>query len=139
MNHVGMIGRFTKDPVLRQLSEGRVQASFVLAVTRTFKNQKGEDADFVLCTVWGKLAENTVKFCGKGSMVGVTGRIQSRSYQKEDGSRVFVTEVVGEEVQFLVTKPRVEENKDMPFVDSESDETNDFIFTEEEQKALPII
>lgn len=139
MNHVGMIGRFTKDPVLRQLSEGRVQASFVLAVTRTFKNQKGEDADFVLCTVWGKLAENTVKFCGKGSMVGVTGRIQSRSYQKEDGSRVFVTEVVGEEVQFLSTKPRVEENKDLPFVDSESNETNDFIFTEEEQKALPII
>jgi len=139
MNHVGMIGRFTKDPVLRQLSEGRVQASFVLAVTRTFKNQKGEDADFVLCTVWGKLAENTVKFCGKGSMVGVTGRIQSRSYQKDDGSRVFVTEVVGEEVQFLSTKPRVEENKDLPFVDSESDETSDFIFTEEEQKALPII
>lgn len=139
MNHVGIIGRFTKDPVLRQLSEGRVQASFVLAVTRTFKNQKGEDADFVLCTVWGKLAENTVKFCGKGSMVGVTGRIQSRSYQKDDGSRVFVTEVVGEEVQFLSTKPRVEEHKDMPFVDSESDETNDFIFTEEEQKALPII
>ena len=134
-----MIGRFTKDPVLRQLSEGRVQASFVLAVTRTFKNQKGEDADFVLCTVWGKLAENTVKFCGKGSMVGVTGRIQSRSYQKDDGSRVYVTEVVGEEVQFLVTKPRVEENKDMPFIDSDSDETNDFIFTEEEQKALPII
>lgn len=138
MNHVGMIGRFTKDPILRQLSEGRVQASFVLAVSRTFKNQKGEDADFVLCTVWGKLAENTVKFCGKGSMVGVTGRIQSRSYQKDDGSRVFVTEVVGEEVQFLSTKPRVEENKDMPFLESEQEETNDFIFTEEEQKALPI-
>lgn len=138
MNHVGMIGRFTKDPVLRQLSEGRVQASFVLAVSRTFKNQKGEDADFVLCTVWGKLAENTVKFCGKGSMVGVTGRIQSRSYQKDDGSRVFVTEVVGEEVQFLSTKPRLEENKDIPFLESEPEETNDFIFTEEEQKALPI-
>lgn len=138
MNHVGMIGRFTKDPVLRQLSEGRVQASFVLAVSRTFKNQKGEDADFVLCTVWGKLAENTVKFCGKGSMVGVTGRIQSRSYQKDDGSRVFVTEVVGDEVQFLSTKPRLEENKDIPFLESEPEETNDFIFTEEEQKALPI-
>jgi len=139
MNHVGMIGRLTKDPILRQLSEGRVQASFVLAVSRTFKNQKGEDADFVLCTVWGKLAENTVKFCGKGSMVGVTGRIQSRSYQKEDGSRVFVTEVVGEEVQFLATKPKVEEKMDMPFLESDSKGTNDFIFTEEEEKALPIL
>ena len=134
-----MIGRLTKDPILRQLSEGRVQASFVLAVSRTFKNQKGEDADFVLCTVWGKLAENTVKFCGKGSMVGVTGRIQSRSYQKEDGSRVFVTEVVGEEVQFLATKPKVEEKMDMPFLESDSKGTNDFIFTEEEEKALPIL
>lgn len=139
MNHVGMIGRLTKDPILRQLSEGRVQASFVLAVSRTFKNQKGEDADFVLCTVWGKLAENTVKFCGKGSMVGVTGRIQSRSYQKEDGSRVFVTEVVGEEVQFLATKPKAEEKMDMPFLDSDPKGTNDFIFTEEEEKALPIL
>jgi single-strand DNA-binding protein len=138
MNQVGMIGRFTKDPVLRQLSEGRVQASFVLAVSRTFKSQNGEDADFVLCTVWGKLAENTVKFCGKGSMVGVSGRIQSRSYQKEDGSRVFVTEVVGEAVQFLITKSKVGGKVDVPFMESEPVGTDDFIFTEEEQKELPI-
>lgn len=133
-----MIGRITKDPVLRQLSEGRVQASFVLAVTRTFKNQKGEDADFVLCTVWGKLAENTVKFCGKGSLIGVSGRIQSRSYQKEDGSRVFVTEVVGEEVQFLATKPKVENKLDVTTSAPEIELPNDFVFTEEEQRELPI-
>jgi single-strand DNA-binding protein len=138
MNQVGMIGRITKDPILRQLSEGRCQASFVLAVTRTFKNQKGEDADFVLCTVWGKLAENTVKFCGKGSMIGVSGRIQSRSYQKEDGSRVFVTEVVGEEIQFLATKPRVEDKLDLSPVTPEINLTNDFVFSEEEQRELPI-
>jgi single-strand DNA-binding protein len=88
--------------------------------------------------VWGKLAENTVKFCGKGSMVGVTGRIQSRSYQKEDGNRVFVTEVVGEEVQFLSTKPRSDEKMEMPFLEAETEGTNDFIFTEEEEKELPI-
>ncbi|AYC28852.1 single-stranded DNA-binding protein [Paenisporosarcina cavernae] len=111
MNHVGMIGRMTKDPVIRKLSEGRVQATFVLAVQRTFKSQNGEDADFVLCSVWGKIAENTAKFCGKGSLVGVTGRIQSRSYEKEDGNRVFVTEVVGEEVQFLATKPKVQDEQ----------------------------
>ena len=138
MNQVGMIGRITKDPVLRQLSEGRVQASFVLAVTRTFKNQKGEDADFVLCTVWGKLAENTVKYCGKGSLIGVSGRIQSRSYQKEDGSRVFITEVVGEEVQFLATKPKVENKHDVTTSVPEIELPNDFVFTEEEQRELPI-
>ena len=111
MNQVALVGRITKDPVLRRLSEGRLQSSFILAVNRNFKNQKGEvDADFVLCTTWGKLAENTAKHCGKGSLVAVGGRIQSRTYEREDQSRVFVTEVVGEEVRFLATKRRTNDN-----------------------------
>jgi single-strand DNA-binding protein len=109
LNIVAMVGRITKDLELKKLSEGRVQSSFILAVNRNFKNQKGEvDADFVLCTVWGKVAENTVKFCGKGSLVGVNGRIQSRTYEREDGTRVFVTEVVADEVRFLATKQRAD-------------------------------
>ncbi len=107
MNHVALVGRLTKEPMLRKVTEGRVQASFVLAINRNFRNQKGEvDADFVLCTVWGKLAENTVKHCGKGSLIGIGGRIQSRSYEKEDKSRVYITEVVGEDVRFILTKKR---------------------------------
>ncbi|MCM3636503.1 single-stranded DNA-binding protein [Sporosarcina luteola] len=101
----------TKDPILRRLSEGRLQTSFILAVNRNFKNKHGEmDADFILCTAWGKVAENTAKHCGKGSLVGVGGRIQSRTYEREDNSRVFVTEVIGEEIRFLSTKRRTNDN-----------------------------
>ena len=65
MNQVALVGRITKDPILRKLSEGRVQTNFVVAVNRNFKHQKGEiETDFVLCTVWGKGAENTAKHCG---------------------------------------------------------------------------
>lgn len=111
MNQVALVGRMTKDPVLRRLSEGRLQTSFILAVNRKFKNQQGEvDADFILCTAWGKVAENTAKHCGKGSLVGVGGRIQSRTYEREDKSRVFVTEVIGEEIRFLSTKRRSNDN-----------------------------
>ena len=139
MNQVGMIGRMTKNPVLRHLSEGRVQASFVLAIQRTYKNAKGDEADFVLCTVWGKLAEQTVKYCGKGSLVGINGHIHSRSYQKEDGNRIFVTEVIVEEVQFLQTKPRIDESSEHKHVNKESQAKEDFIFTEKEHKELPVV
>lgn len=101
MNQVALVGRMTKDPILRRLSEGRLQTSFILAVNRKFKNQQGEvDADFILCTAWGKVAENTAKHCGKGSLVGVGGRIQSRTYEREDNTRVFVTEVMGKKSDF---------------------------------------
>ncbi len=104
MNQVALVGRLTKDPELKNLSEGRVQTSFVLAVNRRFRNDRDNDADFVLCTAWGKAAINTVKYCGKGSLVSIGGRLQARSYEK-DGNRVYVTEVVSEEVRFLATKP----------------------------------
>ncbi|EPD51617.1 single-stranded DNA-binding protein [Paenisporosarcina sp. FSL H8-0542] len=139
MNQIGMIGRMTKDPVFRQLSEGRVQASFVLAVQRTYKSAKADEADFVLCTVWGKLAEHTVKYCGKGSLVGISGHIHSRSYQKEDGNRVFVTEVIVEEVQFLQTKPKAGQSSEIPHMKKESQAKEDFIFSEEEHKELPVV
>lgn len=105
MNVVSLIGRMTKAPQLKQLSEGRVQTSFVIAVNKGYKQ---DEADFVLCTVWGKLAETTVKYCGKGSLVGIKGRLNTRSYEKGEGTRVFVTEVVVEEIKFLVTKKREE-------------------------------
>ena len=111
MNQVALVGRITKDPILRRVSEGRVQTSFVLAVNRNFKNQNGEvDTDFVLCTMWGRGAENTAKHCGKGSLIGVGGRIQSRSYEREDKSRVYVTEVIGEDIRFIATKRRSNDN-----------------------------
>lgn len=107
MNQIGLVGRLTKEPVLRQVSENRMQAHFTIAVNRNFRNYKGDiDTDFLFCSAWGKLAEHIVKYCGKGSLIGVNGRLQSRNYVREDNAKVFMTEVVVEEVRFYVLKPR---------------------------------
>jgi single-strand DNA-binding protein len=77
-----------------------------LAVNRHYKNASGDfDADFVHCTLWGKTAENTSSYCRKGSVIGVTGRIQTRHYENQEGKRVYVTEVVAEGARFLSSKP----------------------------------
>ncbi|MDW0114055.1 MULTISPECIES: single-stranded DNA-binding protein [Sporosarcina] len=151
MNQVALVGRITKDPVLRRLSEGRFQTSFILAVNRKFKNQQGEvDADFILCTTWGRVAENTAKHCGKGSLIGVGGRIQSRTYEREDKSRVFITEVIGDEVRFLATKRRTSDDlyddteanvhsADSPGRDEEQENVSaNFQLPQEEKDGLPI-
>ncbi len=102
-----LVGRFTKDPVLRYLSGNRVQTHFSLAINRNFKNNQGEvDTDFVFCTAWGRLAENIVKYCGKGSLIGATGRIQTRSFVNEESTKIFMTEIVVEDVRFYQLKQR---------------------------------
>lgn len=105
MNRVVLVGRLTKDVELRYTETGNAVASFTLAVNRTFTNQAGErEADFINIVVWRKQAENAANFLKKGSLAGVDGRLQSRSYDGQDGKRVFVTEVVAESVQFLEPK-----------------------------------
>ena len=105
MNHVGLVGRTTKDAVLRQLSEGRVQTSFAVAINRPYKNSEGKvDADFVQCIAWGKIAEVITKYCGKGSLIGIKGRLQSRTYTNRDNQKVYTMEVNAEEVQFYALK-----------------------------------
>lgn len=105
MNRVILVGRLTKDPELRYTPTGVAVATFTLAVNRTFTNQSGErEADFINVVVWRKQAENVANFLKKGSQAGVDGRLQSRSYEGQDGKRVYVTEVVAESVQFLEPK-----------------------------------
>lgn len=102
MNKVVLIGRLTKDPELRFTpGTGTAVATFTLAVDRKFSKEGQREADFVPVVVWGKSAENTANYVGKGKLVGVSGRIQTRSYDAKDGSKRYVTEVVAEEVQFL--------------------------------------
>ncbi|WP_243298988.1 single-stranded DNA-binding protein [Bacillus litorisediminis] len=102
LNRVVLVGRLTKDPDLRYTPSGVPVATFTLAVNRTFTNQQGErEADFINIVVWRKPAENVANFLKKGSLAGVDGRIQTRSYEGQDGRRVYVTEVVAESVQFL--------------------------------------
>ena len=106
MNQVALVGRITKDLVLKEHSSGRANTSFVLAVNRSFKNANGEmSTDFVLCSVWGRSAENLVRHCGKGSLVGVSGSIQTRNYEREDQTKVYITEVVCNDIRFLSRSP----------------------------------
>lgn len=111
LNRVVLVGRLTKDPELRYTPSGVPVATFTLAVNRTFTNQQGErEADFINCVVWRKPAENVANYLKKGSLAGVDGRIQTRSYDGQDGRRVYVTEIVAESVQFL--EPRSASNRD---------------------------
>lgn len=102
MNKVILIGRLTRDPELRTTGTGTSVASFTLAVNRPYTDQSGErTADFINCVIWRKQAENIAKYCQKGSQVAVEGRIQTRSYDAQDGSKRYVTEVMCDNVTFL--------------------------------------
>jgi single-strand DNA-binding protein len=105
MNKVVLIGRLTKDPDLRYTSSNVPAASFTIAVNRPFQNQSGvREADFINVVIWRKQAENVKKYITKGSLVAVEGRIQTRNYDDKDGKKVYVTEVVADNVQFLESK-----------------------------------
>lgn len=105
INRVVLVGRLTRDPELRYTANGIAVTTFTLAVNRTFTNQQGErEADFINCVVWRKAAENVANYLKKGSLAGVDGRIQTRSYENNEGRRVYVTEVVADSVQFLEPK-----------------------------------
>ena len=109
INQVTLVGRLTRDPELKWTPDGKAVANVTLAVNRHYKNPNGEfDADFVNCTLWKKTAENTAQYCKRGSVIGVTGRIQTRNYENQEGRRVYVTEVVAEGVRFLGAKQNKE-------------------------------
>ena len=102
INRVVLVGRLTKDPEYRTTPSGVSVATFTLAVNRTFTNAQGErEADFINVVVFRRQAENVNNYLFKGSLAGVDGRIQSRSYENQEGRRIFVTEVVADSVQFL--------------------------------------
>lgn len=105
MNNVSLIGRLTKDPDLRYTSSGMAVATFSLAVQRSFRNKEGNyEADFINCVCWNKSGETLANHVKKGQRIGVTGRIQTRNYENEQGNRVYVTEVVVEGFTFLEKK-----------------------------------
>lgn len=102
LNSVTLVGRLTKDPELRYTPNNQAVATFSLAVNRNFKSQNGErEADFINCVIWRQQAENLANWAKKGDLIGITGRIQTRSYENQQGQRVYVTEVVAEQFQLL--------------------------------------
>lgn len=102
LNSTALIGRMTKDPNLKYTQSGKGVANFTLAVERNFKDANGEKTtDFINCVIWGKGAETLCNYTHKGSMVGVVGEINTRSYENQQGQKVFVTEVNVRDFQFL--------------------------------------
>lgn len=105
MNKAILIGRLTRDPELRSTPAGRNVCQFSIAVNRTFTNANGDrEADFINCVVWDKQAENLVKYQKKGNQIAVDGRIQTRNYEDKDGKRVYVTEILVNNISFLDSK-----------------------------------
>lgn len=105
INNVTLVGRLTKDVELKYTPSNVANVSFTLAVNRTFKNANGErEADFINCVIWRQSAENFANWAKKGALIGITGRIQTRNYENQQGQRVYVTEVIAENFQMLESR-----------------------------------
>lgn len=110
MNKVLLIGRLTKEPEIRHTQNGATVVSYTLAVNRRIQTPGQPDADFISCVAWNKTADLMAQYLHKGSLIGVEGRIQTRSYDNQYGNRVYVTEVMTESIQFLEPKNEGKQN-----------------------------
>ena len=123
LNQVVIVGRIVKTPELRITENGRKTATVTLAVPRNYKNASGEyDTDFIDCTLWTNVAENTTEYCQTGDMVGVKGHLQTRFIQSEDGNKKKRTEIVAEKVTFLAQSPKNKEEN--PEKDDKKEKTS---------------
>lgn len=104
LNQVVFVGRLVRDPELRESEGGNKFTNITVAVPRSYKNVDGEyDADFIDCRLWTGVAENTAEFCKKGDLIGVKGRIETRTYEENDEIR-YLTEIIAEKITFLSNK-----------------------------------
>ena len=116
LNQVVIVGRLTKDPEVVTLEKGRKRTSITVAVARSYKNSDGVyESDFVRCILWNAIAENTTEYCKKGDVIGVKGRLQTSTYEK-DGETKYAVDVIAEKVTFLSSKPGE------PYIEEEADE-----------------
>ncbi|MCH5167773.1 MAG: single-stranded DNA-binding protein [Erysipelotrichales bacterium] len=103
-NLVYLIGRLSEDPVVKEYDDGKSMLTINLAVQRSFKNEDGiYEVDFIRCILWNGIASHTSEYCKKGDLVGVKGRIQTRSYEDNDEKK-YITEVIVDKVSFLASK-----------------------------------
>ncbi len=121
MNRAVLVGRLTKDPELRYTQSGVAVANFTLAVDRRFAKDGEQQADFIPVIVWQKAAENVAKYLSKGRQVAVEGRIQTSSYENKDGQRVYRTDVVADQVEFLGSKGDTSGQRDGGYSDTDGD------------------
>ena len=105
INQTVLVGRLANEVKLKYTPSNQAVATFSLAVNRNFKSQNGErEADFINCVIWRQQAENLANWAKKGALIGITGRIQTRNYENQQGQRVYVTEVVAESFQLLESR-----------------------------------
>jgi len=105
MNNVTLVGRLTHEPVVKSLSDGTYRTTINLAVSRDYRNNDGVvDADFINCVLWNGIASATKDYCHKGDVVGVKGKLQSRTYETDDKEKKHILEVVAEKVTFISSK-----------------------------------
>ena len=113
LNQVVLVGRLVSTPELQLTETGKKISKITLAVPRSYKNMNGEyDTDFLDCTLWTNVAENTTEYCQTGDMIGVKGRIQSRVIEGQDGTKKKKTEIVAEKVTFLASSPNHKKNNE---------------------------
>ena len=110
LNQIVIAGRLTGDPVVEEKEDGKKVSTITVAVPRSYKNVDGTyDTDFIKCTLWNGIAENTAEYCKKGDIVGVKGRVESKVYEK-DGEKKYLTEIIAEKITFLSSnRPEAEE------------------------------
>lgn len=127
INSVTLTGRITKDLEKHQTNKGTSVVNFSLAVDRRFKDSNGNrEADFIGIQAWGLTADLLCKYCGKGSLIGIEGRIQTRNYENNQGQRVYVTEVVAENVTFLDSKKSSNQSQQGGYQQSDGYQNNNY-------------
>ena len=110
LNQIILVGRLTRDITVNKSENGVKVATISIAVPRSFKNVEGVyDTDFIDCVAFDLVAENTSEYCSKGDIVGVKGRVQSKSIELEDGKKENKLEIICEKITFLSSKPKEEE------------------------------
>ena len=132
INRVVMVGRMTRDPELRRTGNVAAVTSFTLALNRNYNSADGQQADYISCVVWNKVAENVAQYCAKGSLVGVEGRLRSRSYDNAQGQRVYVTEGMMNNQYSQPAQPQTDNFQDMQTVELEKDFDNSFNIMEDD-------
>ena len=128
VNQIILVGRLVKTPELELTDSGKKISTITLAVPRTYKNLNGEyDTDFLDCTLWTGVAENTSEYCKTGDILGIKGRLQSRIIEKDDGTKYKKMEIIAEKVSFLAAAKDKKENDVINNIDAEekTEENND--------------
>ena len=120
VNQIILVGRLVKTPELELTESGKKISTITLAIPRTYKNLNGEyDTDFLDCTLWTGVAENTSEYCKTGDILGIKGRLQSRIIEKDDGTKYKQMEIIAEKVSFLAAAKDKKENDVINNIDAE--------------------